>query len=149
MIHDLDMVLSLNLGSVVKVEASGLAVLTEQIDIANARIVFAHGGVATLTASRISSGRLRKCRVFQPDMYISIDYQDRRAIIHRRKSPGEVVETEQLCGTEDEPLQRELLSFIASVKNNTSPHVTGGDGVASLALAHRVLAQIDKESHSD
>ena len=145
MIHDLDMVLSLNLGSIVNVEASGLAVLTKQVDIANVRIVFGNGGVATFTASRISTGRLRKCRVFQPDAYISIDYQDRRAIIHRRQCLDEgegAVETDQLCGTEDEPLQRELLSFIASVKTKTNPLVSGEDGVASLELAHRILTQI-------
>ena len=145
MIHDLDMVLSLNLGAIVNVEASGLAVLTDQVDIANVRIVFGNGGVATLTASRISSGRFRKCRIFQPDAYISIDYQDRRAVVHRRKCQdhGEgVVDTEQLCGTDDEPLQRELLSFIASVTGKSQPLVTGEDGVASLELAHRILTQI-------
>ncbi len=145
MIHDLDMVLSLNLGSIVNVEASGLAVLTDQVDIANVRIVFGNGGVATFTASRISSGRLRKCRIFQPDMYISIDYQERRAVIHRRKYQGDgegTVDTEQLCGTEGEPLERELLSFIASVTGRSQPLVTGEDGVASLELAHRILTQI-------
>ncbi|MGB0909422.1 MAG: Gfo/Idh/MocA family protein, partial [Nitrospirales bacterium] len=150
MIHDLDMVLSLNLGHIEIVDASGLAVLSEQIDIANVRIVFGNGAVATFTASRISTGRLRKCRVFQPDAYISIDYQDRRAVMYRRMclNGGEgMVETEQLCGTEDEPLQRELLSFIASVKTNTCPLVSGEDGVASLVLAHRILSQIHHSSN--
>ncbi len=149
MIHDLDLVLSFDLGSILTVEASGLSVLTGQIDIANARIEFEDGAVATFTASRISTGRLRKCRVFQPDAYLSIDYQNRQAHIHRRKSKdGEVadVQAEQLCGTEDEPLQRELLSFIAAVQSQGRPLVSGEDGVASLELAHRILRKIQKES---
>ncbi len=124
--------------------------MSKQIDIANVRIVFDNGAVATFTASRISTGRLRKCRVFQPDAYISIDYQDRRAVMYRRTgSDGEesLVETEQLCGTEDEPLQRELLSFIASVKAKTHPLVSGEDGVASLVLAHRILSQIHNSAN--
>ncbi len=145
MIHDLDMVLSFNLGSIVSVEASGLAVLTDQVDIANARIEFINGSVATFTASRISTGRLRKCRIFQPQSYLSINYQDRQAVIHRRNGRGgngSNVQTDQLIGSEDEPLQRELLSFIDAVNRGTTPLVSGEDGVASLDLAHRILTKI-------
>ena len=145
MIHDLDMVLSYNLGSVVSVEASGLAVLTEQIDIANARITFDNGAVATFTASRISTGRLRKCRIFQSQAYLSIDYQDRQATIHRRKGgfgKDSCVGTERFSGSKDEPLERELLAFLVAVKHQTNPLVSGEDGVASLDLAHRILSKI-------
>jgi len=145
MIHDLDIVLSLNLGAIISVEASGLAVLTDQVDIANARIGFVHGSVATLTASRISTGRLRKCRIFQSQAYLSIDYQDRHAMIHRRNGRNEeggIVKTEQLSGSQDEPLQRELRAFITTINTQTTPLVSGEDGVASLELAHQILTKI-------
>ncbi|MCA9472020.1 MAG: Gfo/Idh/MocA family oxidoreductase [Nitrospirales bacterium] len=145
MIHDLDMVLSYDLGAVVSVEASGLAVLTEQIDIANARIRFEKGAVATFTASRISTGRLRKCRIFQSRAYLSINYQERQATIHRRNGrTGEkaCVETEQFSGSEDEPLQRELLAFLNTVRHQSTPLVSGEDGVASLGLAHQIVTKI-------
>ncbi|GJL53139.1 MAG: UDP-N-acetylglucosamine 3-dehydrogenase [Nitrospirales bacterium] len=145
MIHDLDIVLSLQLGSIVSIEASGLAVLTDQIDIANARIGFANGSVATFTASRISTGRLRKCRVFQPQAYFSIDYQDRQAVIHRRNGRndgGVSVKTEQLSGGDGEPLQRELQAFLAAINSQSTPLVSGEDGVGSLDLAHQILKNI-------
>ncbi|GJL62927.1 MAG: UDP-N-acetylglucosamine 3-dehydrogenase [Nitrospirales bacterium] len=146
MIHDLDIVLSLNLGAIVTIEASGLAVLTDQVDIANARIGFSNGGVATFTASRISTGRLRKCRIFQSQAYLSIDYQDRQAVIHRRNGRNTGVggvKTEQLSGEQDEPLQRELRAFIASINTQAAPLVSGEDGVASLQLAHQILTKIE------
>ncbi|GJL50726.1 MAG: UDP-N-acetylglucosamine 3-dehydrogenase [Nitrospirales bacterium] len=149
MIHDLDIVLSLNLGGIVTIEASGLAVLTDQVDIANARIGFANGGVATFTASRISTGRLRKCRIFQSQSYLSIDYQSRQAVVHRRngrKDEGASVETDQFSGAEDEPLQRELRAFIEAINTRSTPRVSGEDGVASLDLAHRILEKIHMTS---
>ncbi|WP_447968248.1 Gfo/Idh/MocA family protein [Nitrospira sp. M1] len=145
MIHDLDIVLSLNLGAIVSIDASGLAVLTDQVDIANARIGFANGSVATFTASRISTGRLRKCRVFQSQAYFSIDYQGRQAVIHRRNGRndgGVSVKTDQLSGGDGEPLQRELRAFIAAINTQSTPLVSGEDGVASLDLAHQILTKI-------
>jgi len=145
MIHDLDMVLSFNLGTVLKVEAVGMPVFTESIDIANARIEFSQGCVANLTASRVSTGRLRKLRVFQPDCYLSVDYQAREAIIHQRVSQPNhesTIRTQTLRGEDDEPLRRELLSFVNAVKNGTESLVPGEQGVASLELAHRVLEAI-------
>jgi predicted dehydrogenase len=145
MIHDLDMVLSFNLGTVLKVEAVGMPVFTEIIDIANARIEFSQGCVANLTASRVSTGRLRKLRVFQPDCYLSVDYQAREAIIHQRVSQPNhesTICTQSLRGDDDEPLRRELLSFVNAVKNGTESLVSGEQGVASLELAHRVLEAI-------
>ena len=145
MIHDLDLVLSFGLGPIKSIEASGVAVLTNQIDIANARIVFESGGVATFTASRVSTGRLRKCRVFQRNAYLSIDYQARQAIMYRRipgRDGNAEIETKQLSGTEEEPLRRELFSFLTAVNKKTHSGVSGEDGVASLELAHQVLQKI-------
>ncbi len=145
MIHDLDMALSFNLGLVQQVEAVGMPVFTENIDIANARIEFSQGCVANLTASRVSTGRLRKLRVFQPDCYLSVDYQAREAIIHQRvgdPNHDSSIRTQSLRGEDDEPLRRELLSFVNAAKNGTDSPVPGEQGVASLELAHRVLEAI-------
>lgn len=145
MIHDLDLVLSFNLGHVRQVEAVGMAVLTSIIDIANARIEFSDGCVVNLTASRVSTGRLRKLRVFQADRYLSVDYQSREAIIHERvpnPNPQNAYSTHHLRGADDEPLRRELLSFVNSVEDGTDSLVPGEQGVASLELAHRVLEAI-------
>ena len=145
MIHDLDMVLSFNLGEVQRVEAVGMPVFTDNIDIANARIAFSQGCVANLTASRVSTGRLRKLRVFQSDCYLSVDYQAREAMIHQRvANPGHesAIRTQYLRGEDDEPLRRELVSFVDAVRNGTPSLVPGEEGVASLELAHRVLEVI-------
>ena len=145
MIHDLDMILTFNLGQVQRVEAVGMPVFTNIIDIANARIEFSQGCVANLTASRVSTGRLRKLRVFQADCYLSVDYQVREAIIHQRVSNpnhGSTIRTQFLRGDDDEPLRRELSSFVDAVKNGTRSPVPGEQGVASLELAHRVLEAI-------
>ena len=147
MIHDLDLALSFNLGDVKKVEAVGMPVFTENIDIANARIEFSQGCVANLTASRVSTGRLRKLRVFQPDCYLSVDYQAREATIHQRVHQADqdsTIHTQSLRGEDDEPLRRELSSFVHAVTNRSEPLVSGEQGVACLELAHRVLEAIRK-----
>ena len=150
MIHDLDMVLSLNLGQVQQVEAVGMPVFTNIIDIANARIEFSGGCVANLTASRVSTGRLRKLRVFQPDCYLSVDYQAREAIVHQRvgtQGEDSAIRTHHLRGEDDEPLRRELYSFANSVQNGTECPVPGKQGVASLELAHKVLEAIGRSEN--
>ncbi len=145
MIHDLDIVLSFGLGKIRNVEAVGVAVLSPNIDFSNARIEFENGCVANLTASRVSTGYLRKLRLFQPDEYISVDYQTRRGILYRRVYGDEdqsTVKTEHLHGDNEEPLERELGAFIHAVRSGSRPLVSGEDGTASLELAHKVLAVI-------
>ena len=147
MIHDLDMILSFNLGVVQKVEAAGVTVLSDYIDIANARIEFSQGCVANLTASRVSTGRLRKLRVFQRNSYLSVDYQAGQAVIHQRVSDGghghdPSIKTGHLHAEKEEPLQRELSSFVKAVRDGTCPLVPGDEAVASLELAYRVLEAI-------
>ena len=128
MIHDLDIVLSFDLGKIRNVEAVGVAVLSPNIDFSNARIEFENGCVANLTASRVSTGYLRKLRLFQPDEYISVDYQTRRGILYRRVYGGEdqsTVKTEHLHGDNEEPLERELGAFIHAVRSGSRPLVSG------------------------
>jgi predicted dehydrogenase len=146
MIHDLDLVLSLNPGPVEEVRAAGVPVLSSTIDIANARIQFQSGCVANLTASRVSLTKMRRLRVFQRDSYVSIDFQSRQGIVGRRsgepgQKPGFAIE--ECKGSDDEPLKLQLESFLRSIRTGSRPVVSGEDGAAALAVAHQVLAAID------
>lgn len=145
MIHDLDMVLSFNPGAVEEVRAAGVPVLSPTIDIANARIAFTGGCVANFTASRVSTMRMRKLRVFQRDSYLSVDYQARHAAILRRQlgsNQRPEIFMEPAKTTDDEPLKLELEAFLHAIVSKTPPVVSGEDGAAALALAHQVLEAI-------
>jgi len=145
MIHDLDMVLSFNLGPVEDIQAAGVPVLSSTIDIANARIQFKSGCVANLTASRVSTSKMRRLRLFQRDNYISIDFQARQGMICRRDAKAgqrPAVEMEQLQGGEEEPLKLQLASFLHAAGTGTRPVVSGEDGAAALDVAHQVLQAI-------
>jgi predicted dehydrogenase len=146
MIHDLDMVLSFDPGPVEEVHAAGVAVLSSNIDIANARVSFGSGCVANLTASRVSTTRMRRLRLFQRDLYLSVDYQTRQGIICRRRSGQDgrpEIETEPIRGGDDEPLRLQLEAFVRAAATGERPLVSGEHGAAALDLAHRVLRAID------
>jgi Predicted dehydrogenases and related proteins len=154
MIHDLDMVLSFNPGSVEEVRAAGVPVLSPTIDIANARIAFTGGCVANFTASRVSTTRMRKLRLFQRDSYLSVDYQARHAAILRRQigsNQRPEIFMEPAKTTDDEPLKLELEAFLHAIESKTPPVVSGEDGAAALALAHQVLEAIGSfvQRHSE
>jgi predicted dehydrogenase len=145
MIHDLDLVLSLNPGPVEEVRAAGVAVLSSSIDIANARIQFRSGCVANLTSSRVSTNKMRRLRLFQRDSYLSIDFQTRQGMISRRNAKaGErpTIEVEQFQGGDEEPLKLQLASFLHAVATGTRPVVSGEDGAAAVDVAHQVLQAI-------
>jgi len=145
MIHDLDLVLSLNPGPVEEVRAAGVAVLSSSIDIANARIQFRSGCVANLTSSRVSTNKMRRLRLFQRDNYLSIDFQTRQGMICRRNAKaGErpTVEVEELQGGDEEPLKLQLESFLQAASKGTRPVVSGEDGAAAVDVAHQVLQAI-------
>jgi len=151
MIHDIDVIASLVRSPVKGVEAVGVPVLTTRPDIANARITFSNGCIANVTASRVSMKRERKIRFFQPDAYISIDYDQRRAQIYRRPEKGagwqdirgETIE----IGTRD-ALADEIDSFLESVQGRRSPLVSGEEGLRALEIASMISEQIDKQSTS-
>lgn len=154
MIHDLDLVLSFSPGPVEEVRAAGVPVLSSNVDIANARIMFRSGCVANLTSSRVSLNTMRRLRVFQKDSYVSIDFQTRQGMICRRLAkPGErpTIDMEQVQGGDEEPLKLQLESFLESVRAGTRPVVSGEDGASALELAHQVLQAIASfvERHSD
>jgi predicted dehydrogenase len=145
MIHDLDIVLSFDPGPVEEVHAAGVAVLSSNIDIANARISFQSGCVANLTASRVSTTRMRKLRLFQRDLYLSVDYQTRQGVICRRHAGPDgrpQIETEPIRGGDAEPLRLQLEAFARAAATGERPLVSGEHGAAALELAHRVLRAI-------
>ena len=147
MIHDLDLVLSFSPGAVEEVRAAGIPVLSPNIDIANARIAFASGCVANLTASRVSANKMRRLRIFQRDRYVSIDFQSRQAMVSRRTqdhATKPTIDVESYQAGDEEPLRLELEAFIQSVTNGSRPVVSGQDGAAALDLAMRVLEAIDQ-----
>lgn len=141
MIHDLDIIGAMVKSEVVSLEAVGVPVLTPKFDIANARLRFASGCIANLTASRISRDRVRKIRFFQPDSYISIDYAAQEVEgwrLVRRDAQRPAIEGGNLPVTKEEPLRRELADFVGAVRDRRRPLVDGAAGRAALALATRI-----------
>jgi predicted dehydrogenase len=148
MIHDLDILLALA-GPVSEVKAVGIPVVTDKVDIAHARLEFDSGAVANLTASRISTERVRKLRFFQQHEYISVDYGRRDALRIRVAQPGPEprFEFEQLPVGTEEPLRAELKAFVAAVRSRQAPVVDGRAGRDALELADRVMAAIHEHAH--
>jgi predicted dehydrogenase len=145
MIHDLDIILAVDRSPVAAVEAIGVPVLTQKIDICNARIRFESGAIANITASRISRDKVRKVRFFQPDMYVSVDYGAQELEVWRlRPRPGErpAIEGGAVPVTKDEPLGRELKDFVAAIREGRPPLVTGTDGLRALTLATQVAEAV-------
>lgn len=144
MIHDLDILLSLTDGEIVDVKAVGIPVVTDKVDIAHARIEFAGGAVANVTASRVSTERVRKMRFFQAHEYISLDYTRRDALRIRvtEGGPQPQFAFEKPEVTNEEPLLAELRAFLDSVRTRRQPLVDGAAGRRALALADRVMACI-------
>ena len=143
MIHDLDVVASLVDSEVESVEAVGVPVLTGRVDIANARLRFANGCIANLTASRISRDRVRKIRFFQPAASVSIDYAAQKVEMYRLvkgEGPMPKIDGGDMPVQNDEPLKRELQDFVDAVANKRAPKVDGAQGRRALELATRIVA---------
>jgi predicted dehydrogenase len=157
MIHDIDLVRTLVGGHVADVTAVGVGVLTPSLDIANARLTFDTGAVANITASRISRERMRKIRIFQKSGYLSLDLaqgngeffrlRDNLDLATLAKGPLSVeafVERVSLDGPSQEPLRVELESFVAAVRGEQPVAVSGEDGREALAVAHRIMRDIER-----
>jgi predicted dehydrogenase len=148
MIHDLDVVLSLVPGDVESIEAVGVPVLTGRVDIANARLRFANGCIANLTASRISRDRVRKIRFFQRSAYLSVDYAAQKVELWRLTQGANglpAIAGGDVPVTEEEPLKRELQDFVSAVVSRRPPLVTGEQGRRALALAQQIADRIAGE----
>lgn len=167
MIHDLDIILSVVKSNIRKVHASGVNVVSDTPDIANARVEFDNGAVANLTASRISLKNMRKTRFFQKDAYITVDFLDK---------VSELVKMEDVEQEVDDPfalildlgvnkakkriyfekpeikpvnaIQEELHSFANAIQNNTTPRVTINDGYQALKLAQMIMEKINFSSNN-
>lgn len=152
MIHDLDAVLSFVNSPVAEVRAAGLPVLSNKIDIANARVEFESGCIANFTASRVSTERVRKLRFFQPHQYFSIDYGRRDVLVFTvgaseagTPSANPDIKVFKPPVQAEEPLQAEIRAFLHSVRTREAPIIPLEDGRRALAVALEVIAQI--ESH--
>jgi predicted dehydrogenase len=149
MIHDLDTVLSFVNSPVKEVRAAGLPILSNKVDIANARIEFESGCIANFTASRVSTERVRKLRFFQPKQYISIDYgrQDVLAFTvggnEGSPSANPEIKVNKPPIAPEEPLRAEIRAFLASVRSRKAPPVPLEDGRRALSVALEVLSQIE------
>jgi len=165
MIHDIDIILSLVPSMVKEINAVGVPILTNDIDIANAKIEFENGALANITSSRISLKRERKIRFFQKDMYISLDYQDKKVrVVQKNPQVDEIMKevmagkrdanifelfrTEELPIIEKEPLKAEIESFINSIETNTRPIVNSQDGYEALRVAHKIIENIEQNRKS-
>ena len=164
MIHDIDIILSLVPSTVCQIEASGVAVVSEEVDIANARLQFENGCVANVTASRISQRKMRKMRLFQRDAYISIDFLQRLSEVFRIVAPEEGRPSTVVLGQVDKGLRKrhiiyeqpqppegdamraEWQAFIAAVRDHTRPIVNGEDGLKALQVAEEITQIIAQNS---
>ena len=166
MVHDIDVILSLVKSPVKSIDASGVAVVSEQLDIANARIKFENGAVANVTASRISQNPMRKLRIFARDAYLSLDFGTKSVDVFRLLPEGAEAHAgsltmklgeiekgdvprsiiyEKPAVKELNPLKYELELFRDAVVHDRTPIVSGEDGLKALDVAERILRSIEKE----
>jgi len=148
MIHDIDIIQTIVKSPIKSIDASGAKVLSEHLDIANARIRFANGCVANVTASRVSIKSERKMRIFQDDSYISTDFQHKKLSIYRKvndtKSVEKIVHEEHNFGQSD-ALKAEIAAFLQAVKLGIEPQVTAEDGRNALATAIAITELVENE----
>ena len=147
MIHDIDIVLSLTGLMPEEIRAAGISILSPKVDIANVRLQFPGGCIANLTASRVSTERVRKLRLFQPSEYISLDYTRKDAIrFHVDRTAGMSIDFQPLEVFQAEPLKLELEGFFESIVSHSQPRVTGEHGLAALRVATDILDKIEEHS---
>ncbi|MBN1913099.1 MAG: Gfo/Idh/MocA family oxidoreductase [Candidatus Omnitrophica bacterium] len=144
MIHDIDIVLGLVKSPVKKIQAVGIPVLTPFEDIANARLTFKNGCVANLTASRISDEGMRKIRIFFKNTYISLDYKNEEAFVYKKTSSG--ITKTALPIEKEQPLKKELSSFVECVTDKKTPLVSGKIAKDALDVAFVIRNQICKKT---
>jgi predicted dehydrogenase len=150
MIHDLDIVLSFVRSPLARVSAVGLPVLSDKVDIANARLEFENGAVANLTASRVSLGEgVRKIKIFQHQSYISIDYQAQKMAVFTLgpgdpQNPMSRIRVEEVSLDRQDALAEEIRSFVDCVRTRSAPPVSGEEGRRALAVALQVLERIER-----
>ena len=147
MIHDLDILLSINKGNKIKkIDASGASVVTDFIDLANARIEFNNGLVANLTASRISSKQMRKIRIFQSQSYLGIDLLEKKIDIYNINNDKEnFIESKTMNFNDTDALEDELNHFVDCILNSRTPLVSDQDGIEALKLGMQIEELINNK----
>jgi predicted dehydrogenase len=145
MIHDLDIVLDLVGVLPEEIRAAGISILSDKVDIANVRLAFPGGCIANLTASRVSTERVRKLRLFQPHQYISLDYQKQEAVAFT-VSGSQQIGFQPLLVAKDEPLRLEIESFLEAVRNRSRPLVSGEEGLRALDVGLAILGKIKEHA---
>jgi predicted dehydrogenase len=145
MIHDLDLVLDLAGSMPEEIRAAGISILSDKVDIANVRLAFPGGCVANLTASRVSTERVRKLRLFQPHQYISLDYQKQDAVAFT-VSGNQQIGFQSLPTVKEEPLRLEVDAFLEAVANHARPVVSGEEGLRVLEVALAILGKIEEHA---
>jgi predicted dehydrogenase len=153
MIHDVDIILNLVQSKVTHIDANGASVLSQAIDIANARIEFENGCVANVTSSRVSLKTERKMRIFQQHAYIAVDFQTRGLSVHRvgdrEMFPGiPEITSEESFFDESDALKAEIISFLSAIQQGTPIVVSGEDGQRALETAIRITDLVHQKSHS-
>jgi predicted dehydrogenase len=150
MIHDLDIVLALVRQVPVEIRAAGISVLSSNVDIANVRLAFSTGCIANLPASRVSTERVRKLRLFQPGQYITVDYARQEAAVLRVAQDGSAdnpkIDLAQLPVEKREPLREELAAFFQAVRDRTPPLVGAKEAVQSLRVAEAIAVKIKEHA---
>jgi predicted dehydrogenase len=145
MIHDLDILLALTGNKPEEIRAAGISILSSKVDIANVRLQFPGGCIANITASRVSTERVRKLRLFQPHEYISLDYGRQDAARFRVKPPMGI-DFAPLPVVKDEPLRLELENFFESIATRHPPRVNGQQALAALEVALDISAKIEEHA---
>jgi predicted dehydrogenase len=149
MIHDIDIILSLTNSPITEIRAMGIPVLSREIDIVNARLEFKSGCIANMTASRVSLEKMRKIRIFQPDAYISLDYQNQEVTIARKGTENNQIKilVEHPIIEKEEPLKLELYDFVNNCRNRTPPNISGAAGKEALKVAEEIARIAISQSH--
>jgi predicted dehydrogenase len=146
MIHDVDIVLALARAEPQEIRAAGIRILSEKVDIANVRLQFPNGCVANLTASRVSTERVRKLRLFQPQQYLSLDY-GRQDLAVFSVGAGRQIGFEQAPVSKAEPLKLQIEAFLDTLETRNSPKCSGSAARLTLGVALAILDKI--KEHSD
>ena len=141
MVHDLDIIMALIKDEVSVIRSTGIHVVSDKVDIANARLEFKGGCVATLTASRVHQGKVRKLRIFEPTAYYAIDYIDQEVKIFPLS--GRQTDIKSFKIKKEEPLKKEILNFLACIAEGRTGKVSGEEGLQALRLAHDVLKEME------
>ena len=145
MIHDVDVVLGLTRAKPVEIHAAGISILSHKSDIANVRMQFPNGCIANLTASRVSTERVRKLRLFQPRQYLSLDYA-RQALAIFSVGDNQQIGFEQAAVTQAEPLKRQFDAFLDAVNSRKQPKCSGPAARQTLEIALAILDKIEEHS---